>query len=86
MKQFEQSKLDVAIKYVVRIAKGCNPVNNVPLENDDILNNTTVSRDEKIEMMGKIEALHTFHSIINRTRRKDASGRLHIIKGSLCYT
>lgn len=37
----------------------------------DFLEKETVSRDEKIEMMGKIEALHTFHSIINRTRRKD---------------
>lgn len=44
MKQFEQSKLDVAIKYVERIADGCNPVNNVPLENDDILNNTNIIR------------------------------------------
>lgn len=35
-----------------------------------ILEKETVS-SEKIEMMGKIEALHTFHSIINRTRRKD---------------
>lgn len=37
----------------------------------DFLEKETISRDEKIEMMGKIEALHTFHSIINRTRRKD---------------
>lgn len=37
----------------------------------DFLEKEKVSRDEKIEMMGKIEALHTFHSIINRTRRKD---------------
>ena len=44
MKQFEQSKLDVAIKYVERIADGCNPVNNTPLENDDILNNPNIIR------------------------------------------
>ena len=44
MKQFEQSKLDIAIKYVERIADGCNPVNNVPLENDDILNNPNIIR------------------------------------------
>lgn len=44
MKQFEQSKLDVAIKYVERIADGCNPVNNVPLENDDVLNNPNIIR------------------------------------------
>ena len=44
MKQFEQAKLEVAIKYVKRIADGCNPVNNVPLENDDVLNNPNVIR------------------------------------------
>ena len=44
MKQFNQEKLEVAIKYVERIADGCNPVNNVPLENDDILNNPNIIR------------------------------------------
>lgn len=44
MKQFEQTKLDVAIKYVERIADGCNPINNVPLENDSVLNNPNIIR------------------------------------------
>ena len=44
MKQFEQEKLAVAIKYVERIADGCNPVNNVPLENDDIFYNPNIIR------------------------------------------
>ena len=44
MKQFEQSKLDVAIKYVERLADGCNPVNNTPLEKDDVLNNPNIIR------------------------------------------
>ena len=44
MKQFDQTKLVVAIKYVERIADGCNPVNNVPLENDAVLNNPNVIR------------------------------------------
>ena len=44
MKQFDQAKLDVAIKYVERIADGCNPVNNASLENDDILNNPNIIR------------------------------------------
>ena len=44
MRQFDQTKLDVAIKYVERIADGCNPVNNIPLENDDILNNPNIIR------------------------------------------
>lgn len=44
MKQFDQAKLEVAIKYVERIADGCNPVNNVPLENDDVLNDPNIIR------------------------------------------
>ena len=44
MKQFEQSKLDIAIKYVERIAEGHNPVNNMSLENDDVLNNPNIIR------------------------------------------
>lgn len=30
-----------------------------------------VTREEKIDMISKVEMLHTFHGIINRTRRKD---------------
>ncbi len=30
-----------------------------------------ITRDEKVEMLTRIEALHSFHGIINRTRRKD---------------
>lgn len=37
----------------------------------DFLEKDIVTRDEKIEMLSKIESLHTFHSIISRTRRKD---------------
>jgi len=44
MNQFDQDKLEVAIKYVERIADGCNPVNNVPLENSDVLNNPNIIR------------------------------------------
>lgn len=44
MKQFDRAKLEVAIKYVERIADGCNPVNNVPLENDSVLNNPNIIR------------------------------------------
>ena len=35
------------------------------------LDRTKVTRDERIEMIGKIESLHSFHTMINRTRRKD---------------
>lgn len=35
------------------------------------LDREEVTRDERIEMIGKIEGLHSFHTMINRTRRKD---------------
>lgn len=44
MKKFDLTKLDVAIKYVERIADGCNPVNNSPFGEDDILNNPNIIR------------------------------------------
>lgn len=44
MKKVDLTKLDVAIKYVERIANGCNPINNAPLDNDDILNNPNIIR------------------------------------------
>ena len=37
----------------------------------NFLDKTEVTRDEKIEMIGRIESLHSFHTMINRTRRKD---------------
>lgn len=44
MKKIDLVKLDVAIKYVERIANGCNPVNNVPVENNDVLKNPNIIR------------------------------------------
>lgn len=37
----------------------------------EFLQKEEVTRDEKIEMITKIEGLHSFHTMINRTRRKD---------------
>ena len=37
----------------------------------DFLNRSEVSRDERIDIINRIENLHSFHSLINRTRRKD---------------
>lgn len=37
-------KLEKAILYVERIADGCNPVNNVPMEEDSVLHNPNVIR------------------------------------------
>ena len=35
------------------------------------LDKTDVTRDERVDMIGRIEGLHSFHTMINRTRRKD---------------
>ncbi len=37
----------------------------------DFLEKEEVTREERIEMLSKIESLHSFHTLINRTRRKD---------------
>lgn len=37
----------------------------------ELINKNILSREEKLELINKIESLHTFNSIINRTRRKD---------------
>ena len=60
MKQFEQSKLDVAIKYVERIAEGHNPVNNMSLENDDVLNNPNI-----------IRCMYFIKDVLEEVRRND---------------
>ena len=44
MKKVDLVKLATAIKYVERIADGCNPVNNLPLEENDVLNNPNIIR------------------------------------------
>lgn len=40
----DMDKLEVAIRYVQRIADGCNPVNNMPVEDDSVMNNPNVIR------------------------------------------
>ncbi|MDE7431359.1 MAG: DEAD/DEAH box helicase family protein [Lachnospiraceae bacterium] len=37
----------------------------------DFLDKEEVTREEKVDMISRIEALHSFHGVINRTRRKD---------------
>ncbi|MDD7298165.1 hypothetical protein [Fibrobacter intestinalis] len=44
MKWIDMNKLETAIIYVQRIADGNNPVNNVPVEADSVLNNPHVIR------------------------------------------
>lgn len=59
MKQFEEQKLDVAIRYVERITEGRNPVNNAPLENDD-LNNPNI-----------IRCMHFIKDVLEEVRHND---------------
>lgn len=42
--QVDLEKLEVAMKYIDRMADGKNPVKNLPVENDSILNNPNVIR------------------------------------------
>ena len=42
MEPVDLAKLETAIKYVERIAEGNNPVNNLPMEEDAVLNNPNV--------------------------------------------
>ena len=44
MEIVDLNKLDVAIKYVQRLADGCNPVNNLPAEEDSVPSNPNVIR------------------------------------------
>lgn len=44
MEAIDLKKLDTAITYVQRIAEGNNPVNNMPVEGDTVLNNPNVIR------------------------------------------
>ena len=44
LKQYDIVKLEKAILYAQRIADGCNPVNNSPVEEDSVLQNPNVIR------------------------------------------
>lgn len=61
------------IAHILTTTWGRNVIQHNPVFEQiySFLNKETVTRDERIEMITKIESLHSFHSIINRTRRKD---------------
>ncbi len=60
MEKFDMTKLDVAIKYVERIAEGLHPVNNLPVEQDEVLNNPNV-----------IRCMYFVKEILEEVRRND---------------
>ena len=44
MESIDMKKLETAIVYLQRIADGNNPINNLPAEEDSVLNNPNVIR------------------------------------------
>lgn len=44
METIDMKKLNLAINYVQRIAEGRNPVNNLPSEEDSIMNDPNIIR------------------------------------------
>ena len=44
MESVDMKKLETAIVYLQRIADGNNPINNLPAEEDSVLNNPNVIR------------------------------------------
>ena len=75
MERVDLKKLEVAIKYVDRITKGCNPVNNLPLEEKEALNNPNVVRCMDF-VKEVLEAVEQNDGIINikKSKSKDCSG------------
>ena len=71
MKKFDTSKLDAAIKYVERIADGCNPVNNIPLEDDAVLNNPNIIRCMYF-IKEVLEEVRSNDGVVNGRKEKEA--------------
>lgn len=61
------------IAHILDTAWGRNVVQHNPNFESifEFLEKTEVTREEKVEIISKIESLHSFHTIINRTRRRD---------------
>jgi len=60
MEKFDMTKLDVAIRYVERIAEGLHPVSNLPVEEETVLNNPNV-----------IRCMYFVKEILEEVRRND---------------
>lgn len=76
MERIDINKLKVAIKYVERISNGCNPVNNLPLEEEEALNNPNVIRCMEF-VKEVLEAVEQNDGIIGRPKRKDKEWAQH---------
>lgn len=72
MKKFDLEKLNTAITYTERIADGCNPLNNVPLEDNDILNNPNLIRCMYF-IKEVLEEVRSNNGLVGGKREKSAS-------------
>ena len=68
MERVDLKKLEVAIKYVDRITKGCNPVNNLPLEEKEALNNPNVVRCMEF-IREVLEAVKNNDGMVGKSKR-----------------
>lgn len=61
------------LKGVLNTQWGENVIAQNPLFNEiqSVLKNDSVSREERVKLITDIESLHSFNSMLNRTRRKD---------------
>ena len=70
MSAIDITKLEVAIKYIERMAEGSNPVNNQPLEDDAVLNNPNVVRCLYF-VTDVLKAVRANDGVIGRKRKKE---------------
>lgn len=69
----DKKKLDTAILYLQRIADGKNPVNNMPVEDDAVLNNPNVIRCMYF-VKEVLEEVKRNGGFVGRKSRKNAKG------------
>jgi len=62
-----------ALRNITTTQWGENVIARNPLYRDILkrLDNLEISREERVKLVSDIESLHSFHTMINRTRRKD---------------
>lgn len=68
-----QAEAQEEIHHILRTQYGRNVIQQKPEFEDvvDALQKKSLTRDERVALIRQIEKLHTFHVMINRTRRRD---------------
>lgn len=72
--EVDMQKLDIAITYLKRIADGNNPINNMPAEDDAVLNNPNVIRCMYF-VKDILEQVKANNGIIGTTAKKERKTR-----------